>query len=130
MGRPSLRGMAAQRADRAQMLRAELEATWFDYEDADRRLRLYRETLVPTSEEALGVVTQAYRAGSAPFIELIEAQRTVLELQLGTERAFAEREQALAAVEAFVPGAVRPAGTGHEGAAPSPAQDTGIGGTQ
>jgi len=76
-------------------LRAELSMAVFDFRDAERRIDLFREALIPKAEQALAVARQAYGDGQTEFMTLIDAQRTVLEFQLMAERAVADREIAL-----------------------------------
>lgn len=76
-------------------LRAELSMAVFDFRDAERRINLFRESLIPKAEQALEVARQAYGDGQTDFMTLIDAQRTLLEFQLLSERAVSDREIAL-----------------------------------
>ncbi len=76
-------------------LRAELSMAVFQFRDAERRISLFQESLVPKAEQALEVARQAYSDGQTDFMTLIDAQRTLLEFQLMAERAVADREIAL-----------------------------------
>ncbi len=76
-------------------LRAELSMAVFRFRDAERRISLFQESLVPKAEQALAVARQAYGDGQTDFMTLIDAQRTLLEFQLMAERAVADREIAL-----------------------------------
>ena len=77
-------------------LRTELSLAVFEYRDAERRIELYRNSLVPKAETALAVAQQAYAEGRADFAAWVDAQRTLLEFRLMAERAMADREIALA----------------------------------
>lgn len=77
-------------------LRTELSMAIFDYRDAERRIDLYRNSLVPKAETALAVAQQAYTEGRTDFAAWVDAQRTLLEFRLMAERAMADREIALA----------------------------------
>jgi outer membrane protein, heavy metal efflux system len=76
-------------------VRAELSMAVFNFHDAERRIELYQESLIPKAEQALTVAWQAYADGQTDFMTLIDAQRTLLEFQLMAERAIADREIAL-----------------------------------
>ncbi len=76
-------------------VRAELSMAVFNFRDAERRISLFRESLIPKAEQALVVARQAYGDGRADFMTMIDAQRTLLEFQLMAERAVADREIAL-----------------------------------
>ncbi len=77
-------------------LRAELSMAVFQFHDAERRIALFNDSLIPKAQQALTVARQAYADGSAEFMALIDAQRTLLEFQLQAERAAADREITLA----------------------------------
>ncbi|MDY7091603.1 MAG: TolC family protein [Acidobacteriota bacterium] len=87
------------RADAEFGLEARVELALFRFHDAERKIDLYRDTLVPLSEASLEVAQQAYEAGKEDFLDVIDAQRQLLELQLALERSLAFREQRLAEVE-------------------------------
>ncbi len=77
-------------------LRAELSMAVFQFQDAERRFLLFNDSLIPKAQQALTVARQAYADGSAEFMTLIDARRTLLEFQLQAARAAADREIALA----------------------------------
>ncbi len=77
-------------------LRAELSMAVFQFHDAERRILLFNDSLIPKAQQALTVARHAYADGSAAYLTLIDAQRTLLEFQLQAERAVADREIALA----------------------------------
>ncbi len=77
-------------------LRTELSMAVFQFHDAERRMALFSNSLIPKARQALTVARQAYADGSAEFMTLIDSQRTLLEFQLQAERAAADREIALA----------------------------------
>ncbi len=77
-------------------LRAELSMAVFKFRDAERRVGLFDRSLVPKAEQALEVARQAYAGGQVGFMAMIDAQRTLLDLQLMADRAIADREIALA----------------------------------
>lgn len=87
------------RADAELGLEARLELGLFRFHDAVRKIDLYRDTLVPLAEASLEVAQQSYEAGKEDFLDVIDAQRQLLELQLALERSLADREQGLAEVE-------------------------------
>jgi outer membrane protein TolC len=94
---------AADRDARARELavESELQAALFAYREGERKLRLYRGTLVPKARHALEATEAAYRAGNASFMDLIDSQRSLLEFELERERAAADRAVATARVRAL-----------------------------
>lgn len=83
-------------------LLAELEHALYGYRDAGRKIDLYRDTLVPKAEQSFNVTQQAFAAERASFLDVVDAQRVLLEFQLAYERAQADRAQRLAELEMLV----------------------------
>jgi outer membrane protein, heavy metal efflux system len=93
-----------EREDRANRLSTELELALFKYQDAERKIALYRDALIPKADQSVKVIQRSFEAGKSDFLSLIDAQRVLLEFQLAYERAVADREQGLATVEKLVGG--------------------------
>lgn len=91
-------GGAAREQERAVLLRldADLAEHGFRLNDAERRISLYRDSLLPKADEAVGAALSAYEAGTTGFQELLDATRVVLEFRLSLERAHADRSLAWA----------------------------------
>ena len=73
-------------ADARNELRVLAERFVFEYEDALRKTRLYRDGLVPKAEQSLNANYTAYQAGETDFLNLLDAQRQLLDFQLQYER--------------------------------------------
>ncbi len=54
----------------------------FEYSDALRKLKLYRDGLVPKAQQSLNASYAAYQAGEADFLYVLDAQRQLLNFQL------------------------------------------------
>lgn len=93
-----------ERQDRANLLTTDLEMALFKFQDAQRKISLYRDALIPKAEENVKVIRRSFEAGKSDFLSLIDSQRVLLEFQLTYERAVADREQGLSAVEKLVGG--------------------------
>ncbi|MEE9369219.1 MAG: TolC family protein [Pontiella sp.] len=80
---------AAQLAleNRAKTLDADIRQTLFQLRDADRKINLYKESLIPKSLQSLEVSRTGYESGQLEFINLIDAERLLLEFELSYERA-------------------------------------------
>ncbi len=76
--------------DRTQTLEADIRQALFKLRDADRKLNLYRDSLIPKATQSLEVNRQGYEAGEMEFINLIDAERMLLEFELAYERALAD----------------------------------------
>lgn len=85
--------------DAGRRLKADLELALYRFRDAERKIDLYRDTLVPKAEQSLSVTQKGFEAGTTGFIALIDAQRLLLEFQLALQRARADRGQRLAEIE-------------------------------
>jgi cobalt-zinc-cadmium efflux system outer membrane protein len=81
---------------------AELKMALYKFQDAERKIDLYRDTLTPLAEQSLEIAQQSWESGKADFLNLIDAERLLLEFQLQIERARANREQRLAEIEMLV----------------------------
>ena len=73
-------------ADARNRLTALTEKIVFEYENALRTTRLYRDGLVPKAEQSLNANYTAYQAGETDFLNLLDAQRQLLDFQLQYER--------------------------------------------
>ncbi|MCB9840169.1 MAG: TolC family protein [Phycisphaeraceae bacterium] len=93
---------AHERADEANRLEAAIHRRWFEHTDADRRVRLYEQTLIPKAQESLRASLAGFRAGDATFLDLLDTERTLLEFAIAAERARADRGQALARLNRLV----------------------------
>ncbi len=80
----------------------EVELSLFNYRDAERKVNLYRDTLIPKGKQSLQATEAAYRTGKLDFLNLIDAQRILLEFQLSCERALTNQAQRLAELEELV----------------------------
>lgn len=86
-------------ADSENRLNADLQMALYTFRDAERKVSLYRDTLIPKAQQSLEVTREAFESGRVEFTSLIEAQRTLLEFQLSADRAVADREIRLAEIE-------------------------------
>lgn len=80
-------------------LTADLEMALFKLRDTTRHLELLNTSLIPKGQEAIGIMGDTYQSGDSSFIDVVDAQRILLEFQLQAVRAEADRAQALAKVE-------------------------------
>lgn len=75
-----------QYLDKQNRLEAYGERLLFEYHDAMRKLRLYRDGLIPKAEQSLNTSFAAYRAGDIDLLSVLDAQRQLLDFQLIMER--------------------------------------------
>jgi outer membrane protein TolC len=95
------RGAAAARLSAEQInLAADFAEQTYLIREASRELALLRERLLPRARESLEVTRAAYRSGQVDFLNVIDAERALLDFQLDeiaaqTQRATAGAELAL-----------------------------------
>jgi outer membrane protein TolC len=69
--------------------------------NAERQAGLFQQRVLPAAEQALSSSRQAYAAGTVGFADLIDSQRTLLQVRLMIAEAKIERELRLAELEAL-----------------------------
>jgi outer membrane protein TolC len=88
-----------EKVDTENSLLAKAAQSYYDYNDSIRRIRLYRDMLIPKGEELLQASETAYKGGTIDFLSLIDSQRLLLDYRLSYERALADNRQKLAELE-------------------------------
>jgi outer membrane protein TolC len=76
-----------------------IELKLFEYDDALRKVQLYRDGLVPKAKQSLNAFYTAYQAGEADFLSVLDAQRQLLEFQLQYERSLTDLAKGKAELE-------------------------------
>ncbi|HED54251.1 MAG TPA: TolC family protein [Phycisphaerales bacterium] len=88
--------LANDRSALTNRIAAQIHRAWFEHTDADRRVRLYEQTLIPKARESLEASLAGFRSGNSRFLDLLDTERTLLEFSIAAERAHADRGKALA----------------------------------
>jgi outer membrane protein, heavy metal efflux system len=81
---------------------AKLEEERWAGREAHRKLALYRRTILPRTEQSLEAVRTAFGTGDASFLDLLDIERTLLEIELELERARADGARAHARIEGLM----------------------------
>lgn len=76
----------------------------FMYREATRNLKLLADSLLPKARMSLDIAREAYSAGRLDFINLLDAERTLLEFQIAEVDARTQREAALAELSLVIAG--------------------------
>ena len=105
--RHAVRAARARLEDARSTLNADIADEVYRVDDSQRRLVLYRESLVPRAREALQLTTAAYRAGSASVLDLLDSERALLEFELSYWRACREYLQGEARLTELLGGAAQ-----------------------
>ncbi|MBN1290244.1 MAG: TolC family protein [Candidatus Latescibacteria bacterium] len=87
------------RKNRENTLTAELRRALYDYNDAQRKIDLYKNTLLPKAHESINVSLREFEAGKVDYLHVIDSQKTLLELELAYERAASNRAIQYAHIE-------------------------------
>ncbi|MFQ6036783.1 MAG: TolC family protein, partial [Sedimentisphaerales bacterium] len=95
----SVRKTSQQKTEIENTIIARATRALYDFDDSNRKMKLYGDILIPKAEELLGASETAYTAETIDFLSLIDAQRTLLEYQLLYERAVTDNQQSLAELE-------------------------------
>jgi outer membrane protein TolC len=97
--RHRLAAAESDRDDARKRLEAELDLALYRLRDAERKIDLYRDALVPKAVQSLKVAQQGFETGTTTFISLIDAERLLIEFKLAHLRARADKGLWLAQVE-------------------------------
>ena len=79
--------------DRENGLLAQLERTLRDLNEVEDRIALYDETLLPKARQAVEVTESSYKADRSSILDLIDSERTLLEIERTYQRAVADHHK-------------------------------------
>ena len=94
---------------------ARVVASLYAIRNSERQADLFENTIVPAAERIVASVRGGYSAGTGSFLELVEAQRTLLEVRLAAAEARVAREKSLSELEALVGIEIQVPGEVHQG---------------
>jgi len=98
----------ASRGENTNILQAALERSLYKFRNAARKVELYRTTLIPKGRQSLGALRAAYEAGESRYLDLVDAERLLLEFELSKIRGGADLLIQEAAIERVVAGPLVP----------------------
>jgi outer membrane protein, heavy metal efflux system len=104
------RAQAAELAARARLSAEQIALTVafaeqaFAYREISRNLALLQGRLIPKARQSLEIARAGYLSGTIDFFNLINAQQTLLEFQLGEIEARTQREITLAELSLIIAG--------------------------
>ncbi len=105
--RHSVRAARSRLEDARSTLNVDIQEEVYSVDDSQRRLELYRESLIPRARELLQLTTASYRVGSASVLDLLDSERALLEFELSYWRACREYLQGEARLTELLGGAVQ-----------------------
>jgi cobalt-zinc-cadmium efflux system outer membrane protein len=109
-----LRAAQAALRSRRNELGARTALQLFLARDSERQLALFREVLLPRANDVLAATQTGYATGASSFLEFLDAQRSLLELERMQAELEAVHAAAVAELEALAAldfGTLAPAGT-------------------
>lgn len=95
-----------EQRNRENQLQSRLAMVLFKFKEARRKITLYNDALLPRANQALNVARSAFEADEIDFLELIDSQRSLLEIELMLARAQADYNQRLAELKMLTAGSV------------------------
>ncbi|MGK7370116.1 MAG: TolC family protein, partial [Candidatus Halalkalibacterium sp. M3_1C_030] len=80
-------------------IHTQLEQTIRDFNDAQRRVSLYRYVQIQRTHQAINILTEQYATSATDFEELLRLQRKLLDYELARETALVDQNTAVAFIE-------------------------------
>lgn len=71
-------------------MQAQATVVFYKLKDADRKINLYDKALIPKANQILKTTESAYKSGEVDFLSLIDAQRSILDMELKSAKAKAD----------------------------------------
>lgn len=97
--RLDIRSIEAQQTEIGNRLLSNADKQLQQYRDAQYRIDLYEDQLMPKTRRALEIAIEAYSTELGNFEELIQLQRQILDYEMGLNTAYVERNIAIAELE-------------------------------
>jgi cobalt-zinc-cadmium efflux system outer membrane protein len=92
---------AAERRATETRARTQLSRAFDDLASAQRQIQLLKETILPQAREAFEKVNDGYRAGRFSYLEIVDAQNTLITANLRYIEALAAYQQTVAEIESL-----------------------------
>ncbi|MGQ0628990.1 MAG: TolC family protein [Phycisphaerales bacterium] len=83
---------------------AELASMLYTYRESGRNVALFSMTLLPKAQQSLDASRSGYLTGRSTFLDVIDAQRRLLEFELSAIEARTQRELAIASISLLISG--------------------------
>ncbi|MCW9707532.1 TolC family protein [Fodinibius salsisoli] len=90
-----------EQQDVTNRLTAETESLLQQYHDAERRIALHEERLIPKTRQALRIALSEYAGGRGDFEQIIQLQQQLLEYEMMLNTAYVKQNIAKAELEAL-----------------------------
>lgn len=90
-----------EQQDVTNRLTSEVESLLQQYRDAERRIALHEEQLIPKTRQAVEIALSEYAGGRGDFEQIIQLQQQLLEYEMKLNTAYVEQNIATAEIEAL-----------------------------
>jgi len=90
-----------RRQDTENNLRSALSTQFFALHDAERKIDLYQNAMIPRAEQALNVIQREFETGKTDFRNLIDLQRELFTYLLTLQRSLTNYRKSVANIEAL-----------------------------
>jgi outer membrane protein TolC len=85
-------------------LAAELASMLYMYRESSRNTKLFGETLLPRARQSLDAARSGYANGRSTFLDVIDAERQLLEFELAAVEARTQQELSIASISLLIAG--------------------------
>jgi outer membrane protein TolC len=99
--RANLKAVEAARAQYGRDLAASFTLNLTVLRNDERQIELLEKVVLPRAKQALEITLTSYAAGRVTFLDLLDVQRTLLDVRLTIAEVKTEREKAVAAIETW-----------------------------
>ncbi|MBL1216457.1 MAG: TolC family protein [Planctomycetes bacterium] len=94
--------LSHRRAEQERHLTTSIEQTHYRWREACRTIELYRNVLTPRATESMEAILVAFQNGESGFLDVLDAEQTLLEFQLALDKAEVERAVAASEIDMLV----------------------------
>ena len=99
--RASIQSAEAAREQYGRDLAASFVLNLYVLRNDERQVELFEKVIIPRAEQTVSVAAASYANDRVTFVNLLDAQRTLLDARLAAAQLRIEREKALAAIETW-----------------------------
>ncbi|WP_446007950.1 TolC family protein [Candidatus Electrothrix sp.] len=92
----------SRKSEQERTIQNQIEQGLYAYQDAKRKVALYREELLPKVRQQLEVAVSGFQSGKNSILEIIDAEKSLLTFELAESRTLADQALAVAQLEAQV----------------------------
>lgn len=97
-----LKSVAELQSETKLLLESKLVEALFQLHEAARKMQLYKKTLIPKAQESLETSYTSFESGQLAFLDVVDAERTVLDFELELAKAVADYRIAIAGVLSLI----------------------------